>query len=159
MRRLPDKRIGDFLRAFEVLSARYPKGKQTWSLNGDSALINVRRLPDRVDKLIHKVTKQYFDKTQYPITMKHVKVYENWNRFWTIQRNLTPSHFRYLLRRAHEWHTWGTGRAPCLLKWHGRLIIWNGTHRTIISYMLHRPLWARVIDLDRYERDKKKGRV
>lgn len=159
MRPLSEHTTELILRAFRVLSARYNARRKTddWNLSGVNAVINVHRLTPGEDAKFQKLMKAYWKESHYKQRFYRTDVVKEWPRIRTIQRTLNPSHFRFLLRHAHAWDDWPKRKRPVFVEYNGRVIIWNGTHRTIISHILNRKLLVRGINLDAFLRDKKAG--
>jgi hypothetical protein len=121
--------------------------KQAWSINGWRATFNSRMVSEHEDDVIRALMKDYDKACQKPI-VKWVKVVDN--DVWFIQRTLRYVTIDYMLKRAFAWQGWRPGRLPIYLKWRGKLVVWNGTHRTLLCMLANKRMRVKLLDLDAF---------
>lgn len=138
----------DVRRAFDLLMPRWNTAN-SWNHEGKFGMHNLPKLPKHIDKLLKKVMVKYDRAAKRP-EVERVDV--SGDNVWTIQRTLKVATLQYLFRRDFEWQVWRTSRLPILIRYAGKLVVWNGTHRTVLARLAGKKLRARVIDLDEFIR-------
>lgn len=132
------------LRAIDMLP-RYnnTRAHSNYVHNGKRCAFQTRMTPRHIDEFLHAIMKRR--EVDYFMTTQWVNV--QGDNFWTLQRCLRYETLVWLAKRW-TWNNWTRWRLPCYIKFSGKIIIWNGTHRTMISRLANRRVRAKVIDFD-----------
>lgn len=153
----------DVLRAFELFAPGFDyttRGKQVWRTRAPKVCINVQEVNDAFDRRLHKAVDAFFDaEVDYPDNgLFDVCEAHRLKRLWTIQRVLVPRHFRWLAAQNFAWNKWRGKKLPCIVKFEGRYVIWNGTHRTWLCLLAGKQLRCSFCNVDKWLRGKKRGK-
>lgn len=119
-----------------------------WTVDGDRLQTNAQILPDAVDKGMRKIMKEVA-RRHFKDKIEYVDV--SGNDVWVVHRHLATSNLLWLAKR--DWNKlqhWPNSKLPTYLRWKGRIIIWNGTHRMTIARLRGLKVRARVFDLNEY---------
>ena len=148
---LPLTRID--LRAALDMLPRYDGLKTCrWHPDGKFLMTNFRKIPEQVDKALRKI----MDATD----RHHFEPRVEWVDVWkedvhVIHRSLRVKSLMFLYRRRNEFNKWAKSKLPIYLRWRGKLIVWNGTHRMTLGRLTGKKIRARVFDLDFFFKWKK----
>lgn len=152
----------DLLKAFDVLATRYrpaPHNGCKWSRGGTHCVTNMNVLAPKQIHYISRIMDENFGRRTSPWPIRHIDVSKALpNRLWVFHRSLNMRHVNWLIRRINDWPRWRVARLPMLIFYNGDVIVWNGTHRVIISLLIGRRLRARCVDLNAFlDWKKEKG--
>lgn len=119
-----------------------------WLPNGRLLMTNARTLPRSVDRCIHKLMDQYCESTPVRSRIEWVDV--SGDNIWCLHASVKWRTIKYLRKRGWSWQRWKRDKLPSYIKYKGRLIIWNGTHRMTLCRLAGRPVRARLVDMDKF---------
>ena len=123
--------------------------RDTWRPDGKKMLTNSKVLPDRVERSIRKIM-EAVDRLHFKSTIQMVDVSKD--NVWVLHSALIVRSLMYLCRRRWAWQDWKLGRLPIYLRYNGKIIIWNGTHRMTLGRLCHRKIRARMLDLNEFSK-------
>lgn len=118
-----------------------------WRVDGKKCMTNAQECPTRIAKLIHKMMDSVFD-CGFPRKVEWVDV--SGKNIWVFHRSLKVPHLMWLYRRGWSWQKWPARKLPIYVRYAGKLVIWNGTHRMTLARLAGRKVRARVYDIDKY---------
>lgn len=124
---------------------RYNTTRGPYRIDGRYCMTNTRALPAAADRALRLLMKRV-DALGYPARIERVDV--NGTNLEVIHRHLRVRSLVWLYKRAWSWQDWPQRKLPIILKWKGRLIMWNGHHRCTFCRLAQRKLRALVFDLD-----------
>lgn len=123
------------------------RASRGWPQTGNRMQFNSRLLPKHVDKLVRKImTKHDYSGRKIPVRWVDV----TGDNLSYLQRTVKSRTMMYFLARGFRWNGWKKSKLPIYVLYYGHVIVWNGTHRTILSRLAGRRVRARVIDLDAF---------
>lgn len=139
-------------RALHLLCPRFNvdsrhRASRGWPQTGNRMQFNSRLLPKHVDKLVKKIIARR-DRSGLKNPIRWVDV--TGDNLSYLQRTVKSRTMLYLLARGFRWNGWKKSKLPIFVFYFGHVIVWNGTHRTILSRLAGRRVRARVIDLDAF---------
>lgn len=140
----------DIALALNLLMPRHNGAKNAnWNHLGWSATFNSRKVSTRLDRTVHKLVGDYDKAWCKKHDVRTLDVVDN--DVWFIQRTLRYSTMEYFAKRTNfAWQRWRPGRLPIFLKYRGKWIVWNGTHRTVLAMLTKKRLRVKVLDLDAF---------
>ncbi len=121
---------------------RYTRA-DTYRPDGKWAVFNAQRLKSSTEKHIASVAR--IGDRENAWRTRWVDV--SGDNVWTIQRRLRFETL-WFLSRDWKFNQWAYWRLPCIIRHAGKIIIWNGTHRTTLSRIAGRRIRAQVLDVD-----------
>lgn len=135
-------------RAIQMLPRYNVRSPRTWRVDGDRMQTNAQYLPDVVQKSIKKIMGKV-DRLHFKPKIEDVDV--SGNEIWVLHRQVATKNLLWLAKR--DWtklQHWPDSKLPVYLRWKGRLIIWNGTHRMTLGRLRGLKVRARVFDLNEF---------
>lgn len=128
--------------------------RDKYTTTGQNVACNYDVMPPNIDKLLHRVICQVDDSNFVPI-VEQVDV--SGTNVWVIHRCLKVRNLMWLYRQSWQWQKWKFSKLPIYIRYRGKLVIWNGTHRCTLGRLAGRKVRARVIDIDKFIKYKKKN--
>lgn len=119
----------------------------SWSITGRKTMINGHLLPKKVDTVIKKLMRRGFH-LEYKAPIEYVDV--SGDNVWVLHRVLLIRSLMYLYKKNWHWQNWPRHKLPVYIRYHGKLVIWNGTHRMTLCRLAGRKVRARIYDVDKY---------
>lgn len=141
----------DLLAAIKMLP-RFQRFGDSWNVDGKFSMTNGQRLPVASDKAIHKLMDSMLAHSFKP-TVELVDV--TGNDVWVLHRHLRFKNLVWLAKRDWSWQKWPREDLPTYIRYNGRLIIWNGTHRMTLCRLAGRKVRARIWDVTKFAEFKK----
>lgn len=143
-----------YLRAALDMLPRYRigrRGNDDWVVDGDLVIVNAQRLPDAIQGYITKIMDQvealeYVGPKYIPIEWVDV----SGSNVWVLHRGLKMRHLTWLCGRNWTWQRWKRSRLPIYLRFNGKLVVWNGTHRWALARLSGRKVRAKVLDINKF---------
>lgn len=132
--------------------AKGAKRTDKYCSNGRYLCCNYDVLPSKIDSLFRRVIAQ-IDASKFTDSIEWVDV--SVKGIWVMHRCLKVRNLMYLYRQCWKWQRWKRSRLPIYIRYHGKLVIWNGTHRATLGRLAGRKVRARVLDIDAFFRYKK----
>lgn len=156
----------DLQTAIDVLATRYDssriydgrsKSNNTciWNRKGRSCITNLNVLDRYTIRRVSNLMNENFGRRKSPWPIRHIDMHKALPRLWVFHRSLSVRHINWLVKRMSQWHRWPSRRLPMLVFYDNDVIVWNGTHRTVLSLLTGRKLRARCVDMNSYLRWKK----
>lgn len=142
--------------AMDVLLPRYNHAGNSganWPITGKKSVFNSQILPANVDRAMRKCVDRYDEADLMP-PIRYLDV--SGPEVWFIQRQLLVGTLMFMLRKLWKWQNWSRKRLPLHVLYKGRIIVWNGTHRTVLCRLAGKRIRTRVIDLDWFFEWRKK---
>lgn len=142
------------LRAAIDMLPRYAGSMSTtrWTVNGPKMMTNARQCPIKIQDHLHNVMTSV-DDHHYPPHIEWVDVSSE--NIHVLHRNLSARSLMFLYGKKWQWQKWPRHRLPIYLRFKGKLIVWNGTHRMTLGRLTGKKIRARVFDLDHFFKWKK----
>jgi hypothetical protein len=113
-----------------------------YRIDGRRTLFNGQLLPPKIDKLLTQIMR----KTDRPDQVRLVDV--SGENVWFMHHSLWFANLRFMVRSYPKFQRWRRTRLPLVIKYAGKLVVWNGTHRTVTCRLYGVRLRAMVIDFD-----------
>lgn len=143
----------DLRAAIDMLPA-YHRVNANWSPNGRMVQTNNWRCPDTIDRAMKKLMREAF-RLKYEAPIRRVDVSKEW--VTVLHRCLKRDSLDWLMKRDFRWQDWPEKKLPVLVRYKGRYIVWNGTHRMTLCKLTKRKLRAFVFDLEDFVAWRKKN--
>lgn len=131
--------------------------KTHYHIGGKQTCFAGRVLPRAVDIPFRKIADRVDPIENGRFTVEHVDVVAAHTKMnlWFLHFGVKVATLEWLAR-SFAWQKWSTrpGRVdnaqalPIVIKYQGRIIIWNGTHRTVICILAGKKLRCRLVNLD-----------
>jgi hypothetical protein len=141
----------DIRKAVAILP-RYNTPRGPWTPTGSRCIARAQVLPPKVEKPFRKHAQSMLTDC-WGYTVERVDV--SGKDVWTLHAALRVKSLEWLLKRNWRWQDWPRSKLPIYIRYRGRLIVWNGTHRMTLGKLAGRKVRARVYDLDAYVRRPK----
>lgn len=93
----------------------------------------MRRVPDAVDRILRK---DGVDSSEVKVEWIDVRSED----IWTLQQRFVPMTLLFFIRNFSKVQRWKKDDLPVLIRFHGKVIVWNGTHRVLVALLLGRKL-------------------
>lgn len=93
----------------------------------------MRRAPDKVESAIRKIGVKSDE-----IEVEWIDVRKE--NIWTLQQRFVPMTLLFFIRNFSKVQCWEKDDLPVLIRFRGKLVIWNGTHRVLVALLLGRKL-------------------
>lgn len=138
------------LRAALDLLPRYTTPTGPWVPEGTRAMTCARYCPKRLERLV----KRLMNEVDYNSHIELVDV--SGSNILVLHAALWIKGLKFFARNWN-WQRWPRGKLPVYIKFRGKLIIWNGTHRMTIARLCGRKVRARVYDFDAFVKKKKRA--
>lgn len=122
--------------------ALLPRYTRIYRPDGKLTCFNAQLTPKSVDDLLRKLMRC----PRLTATVKLLDV--SGSNVWFVHRSLNFVNLRFMVRNYPKFQHWRRDRLPSVIKYAGKLVIWNGTHRTVTCRIHGVKLRARVIDFD-----------
>lgn len=131
-----------------------------WKATGKLLIVNLPVLSAVIGKLIEKIIRRLDDAVSDGKWIPFVDwVDVSGDNIWVLHRALEWRHLKWLCSRNFAWQKWRYGRLPIYVRFHGKLIVWNGTHRMTLGRLAGKKIRAAVLDLDAFLRWSKKEKA
>jgi hypothetical protein len=133
-----------------TLDKRRKKGPDDgWFQNAERVMLNHALCPPELVKVAKR-----FMMTDVVCSFETVDVSNA--KVLVLHRSLTWSHLVWLFKRNFSWNKWPKSKLPCLIRYKGKYIVWNGTHRFTLCRLLNRKLRCKVWEMDEWVKAKMK---
>lgn len=123
-----------------------------WSPEGKRLMTNLRVMPRNVERYIHRVL-NLTDRHHFEPHIEWVDVKKE--NVHVIHRSLRVPALMWLYRHRYEYNRWRKDKLPIYIRFKGKLIVWNGTHRMTLGRLTGKKVRARVFDLGYFAKWKK----
>jgi hypothetical protein len=115
---------------------------------GVATCFNGFLLPGPVEKALRRALDKQFPGDDYDFTVKAVDI----SNAFVLHIGLQMANLRWLTRNI-DWQKWSPNATeakalPIVIRFQAKLVVWNGTHRSLICRMLGKKLRCKFIDLD-----------
>ncbi len=101
------------------------------------AWTGIRRAPDDVDRALRKIGVR-----QNEVRVEWVDVRSE--DIWTLQQRFVPMTLLFFIRNFSKVQRWKRDDLPVLIRFRGKVVVWNGTHRVLVALLLGRRLRVAV---------------
>lgn len=115
-----------------------------WSGRGRRMMTSLGTIPSKPDKLIRRIMENMFA-LNYPAKIEMVDV--SGDNVWVVHSSLRSHHARWLCNRGWTWQRWCKRKLPAIVRFKNKILIWNGTHRTVLCRLAGKRLRAKVYDI------------
>lgn len=137
----------DLRKAIDLLP-RYNTPRGTWRHDGSRCTTNNKVLPDRFEKPFRKLVHNMFQ-WRYKPTVEWMDVCAE--DMWVLHASLRVASLDWLIKKNWSWQHWrDLEKLPIYMRYKGKVIVWNGTHRMTLGALASKKIRARVYDVDEF---------
>lgn len=127
-----------------MIFAKTKDARDRYCVRGPYLVTNSQLIPktilNPIAKIIHRT-----EETSYRAKIEWVDLCKG--NVWVLHRTLKVSHLMFLYRQSWKFQHWKRSRLPIYIRYKGRIIIWNGTHRMCLGRLARRKIRAKVVDI------------